>query len=40
MAGNSGKFRNDIKVIRLQKAMKPKALWGDQTFNQLLASLQ
>jgi hypothetical protein len=32
-------IRKDIKVVRLQKAMKPEALLGDQTFDHQLTQL-
>jgi Tfp pilus assembly ATPase PilU len=39
-AGNNRKLRRDIKVIRLRKAMKTKALLGDQTFDHHLIQLR
>jgi hypothetical protein len=40
MAGNNRKLRSDIKLIGPGKAMKLKALMGDQTFNHQLRQLR
>ena len=39
-AGNNRTRRSDRKVVRLQKAMTPTALWGNQTFDHQLTPLK